>query len=163
MPDEEPSLDGIASSERVILVAGLPGSGKTTLLSRMSRNGWSIFDDYKRGAPDLVFRNSLVFQDLVGAVRDGHKCVVADIHFCKTEARVEAEGSLREEVPGITLGWRFFDNDPLACEANIRNRNRDCFQSELEYVQQLSPSYRIPQGAIVFPIRRNANPYVTEN
>jgi hypothetical protein len=149
--------------EDVILVAGLPGSGKTTLLCRMSHDGWLVFDDYKAGGPDLIFRSSPRLRDLISALRAGLKCTVADIDFCETRSREEAERVLLEEVPGLTLRWRFFENDASACEANVRSRNSPSRELELKKVRDYSASYQIPDGADVLPIVRNAELRITEN
>jgi predicted kinase len=143
----------------VVLLAGLPGSGKTTYLCQMLRDHWLVFDDYKRESfcGSSEFRKSQKFHALVSALRDGVKCVVADIHFCRGESRQEAEDALREEVPAVTIGWRFFENARLACEANIRSRNRDCLEKELEYLRDLSPVYLIPPGGVVLTVRRNTD------
>jgi hypothetical protein len=141
-------------NEQVILIAGLPGSGKTTYLCQMLQDHWFVFDDYKREAfgDSSEFRNSRKFRALVNALRDEVRCVVADIHFCHTESRQEAEDVLREEIPGVSIAWLFFENNPAACEANIRLRGRDCLQKELELLQELSPVYSIPQDAVPFAI-----------
>ena len=150
--------------ENVILIAGLPGSGKTTHLCRISRDGWRVFDDYKAEGPDLMFRSSPRLGDLIGALRAGLKCAVADIDFCRTRSREEAELVLFEEIRDLRLRWCFFDNDPSACEANIRRRNRSCLQDELRYLREYSPSYSIPQGADVLPVTaQNADRRETEN
>lgn len=111
-----------------------------------------VFDDFKKGGKDLRFRSSPKFCALVGALCAGVKCIVADIHFCKDESRQEAEDEIRKEVPDVRLCWRFFENDAAACEANIRARNRDCVQSELEYLAQYSRQYRIPHDAVIFSV-----------
>ena len=37
---------------------------------------------------------------------------MADIDFCRTEAREEAEGFLLTIIPNLKLRWLFFENDP---------------------------------------------------
>jgi len=141
-------------NQNVILLAGLPGCGKTTHLCQMHRDGWLVFDDYKAEAVDdcSAFRKSRKFGALVSALRDGLKCAVADIDFCKTESRAEAESVLFVEVPGVKLRWRFFENSPSACEANIRSRNRSSLPNDLEKLHKYSLLYRIPLGAEVLPV-----------
>jgi hypothetical protein len=152
-------------NEDVILLAGLPGCGKTTYLCQMFREGWLVFDDFKAMAFNdcSKFRNSRKFRALTRALRDGLKCAVADIDFCSTESREEAERELLVEVPGVRHGWIFFANDPAACEMNIRRRNRSCFEGELDYVRRHSASYDIPQNAVVFPIGRKPSESGTGN
>ena len=84
--------DGERMTE-VILLAGLPGCGKTTHLCQMCRDGWLAFDDFKADAIDgsSDFSKSRKFRALIVALNDGLRCVLADIDFCKTESREEAE------------------------------------------------------------------------
>jgi hypothetical protein len=144
-------------NEQVILMAGLPGSGKTTHLCQMLRDGWLIFDDYKAQAFEDCsrFGSSRKFLPLISALRCGLRCAVADIDFCKAESREEAEVLLRAIVPGITLRWLFFKNDPSACEANIRSRDRRQLQTELDNLHKYSTSYHIPQDADTLPVSQN--------
>jgi hypothetical protein len=141
-------------TKEAVLLAGLPGCGKTTHLCQMCRNGWLVFDDYKAQAFEdcSKFARSLKFLPLITALHAGVKCVAADIDFCATDARNEAEVVLRAGVPGLDLKWEFFANDRSACEANIRTRNRPSLQRELECLAKYSPSYTIPEGAVVLPV-----------
>ena len=111
----------------VLLVAGLPGCGKTTLRADLERQGYIVFDDFKACAHDNSSRfwKSRHYNRLLQLLRDGTPCAVADIDFCHADAQTEAESTLREQVPSVSVGWRFFANDPDACEANIRHRNRE--------------------------------------
>jgi hypothetical protein len=121
----------------------------------MCRDGWLVFDDFKADAFDdsSAFRKSRKFPALILALRNGVRCVVADIHFCKTESREEAESVLRAEVLGsVEIRWRYFSHDVQACEANIRRRNRPSLQKDLEKLHEYAALYRIPQGAEVLPI-----------
>jgi hypothetical protein len=144
-------------SEQVILVAGLPGCGKTTHLCQMLRDGWLVFDDYKAEAFEdcSKFGSSRKFLPLISALRAGLRCAVADIDFCKTDSREEAEGLLLTIVPSMKFRWLFFENDPSACEANIRSRNRVELQTELENLRRYSGSFYIPLNVEVLPVARN--------
>ena len=149
----------------IILLAGLPGSGKTTLLRQMLADGWLAFDDYKAEALEdcSQFGSSRKFLPLIIALRAGLKCVVADIDFCKTESREEAEDLLSAIVPNIQRRWRFFENDPSACEKNVRSRNSPSRDIELKKLREYSASYLIPQDADVIPVSGNPNRCETEN
>ena len=146
----------------VVLIAGLPGSGKTTYVSRMSLGcwlGWLIFDDFKAQAFEdcSKFRSSTKFPELIRGLREGRKCAVADINFCKAESREEAESDITAAVPGVKLSWRCFKNEPSACEVNIRirpGRTDLQRQQELKYLAEYSPIYEIPQRAVILPVWR---------
>ncbi len=136
-------------NDGVILIAGLPGCGKTTHLTHMLRDGWLVFDDYKAHACEdcSKFGSSRKFLPLIITLRAGLKCVVADIDFCRTESREEAVDLLRAIVPNVHLGWLFFENNPSACESNVRRRNSLSRDEELTKVRDLSAVYEIPHGA----------------
>jgi hypothetical protein len=141
-------------NKEVVLLAGLPGSGKTTYLRQMCRDGWMVFDDFKALAFEdcSKFSSSRKLSALLAAIRDGLRCAVADIDFCDTDARNEAEGVLRSEISGLDVRWEFFANDCSACEVNIRTRNRSCLERELDCLAKYSRSYNIPEGAAVLPV-----------
>jgi hypothetical protein len=140
-------------SELLILMAGLPGSGKTTRLDKMREEGWRVFDDYKADGTGS-FQSSARFNELICALGEGSRCVVADIDFCNTDARNQAESIVRGKIPGLDFGWEFFANDRSACEANIRARNRPSLERELECLAKYSPSYNVPEGAGALPVWR---------
>jgi len=143
-------------TENVLLVAGLPGCGKTTYLDELQGDGWLIFDDFKAGAINNSsrFRMSRHFAVLLAHLRDGVRCVVADIDFCKTESCAEAECALRAEVPGVGIGWCYFLDEERVCEANIIRRNRPSLRADLAKLHEYSSYYRIPRGAAVRPCYR---------
>lgn len=137
------------------MVAGLPGCGKTTYLEELQRDGWLTFDDFKAGAIDNSpsFHKSRRLGALFAGVREGHKCVVADIDFCKNESREEAENVLGVAAPGLKMRWCFFAHDERSCEENIRWRNRDSLSDDLRELRKYSRIYSIPKGADVRSVR----------
>jgi len=145
-----------AATAKVLLIAGLPGSGKTTYLCELRRDGWLVFDNFKSHAIDdcSAFRKSRNFLTLIQALRSGVKCVVADVDFCRTESRAEADSVLRAEVPGIEINWLYFSHDRQASKANIMRRNKPALKRDLMHLKDLSPCYRIPWGADVRPSYR---------
>ena len=78
--------------------------------------------------------------------------MVADIDFCRTEARDEAKAELSAEVSHTKMGWIYFENDAAACVENVKTRNRNCLQKELENIGKYSRVYKIPQDAVVIPV-----------
>lgn len=136
---------------KILMIAGLPGCGKTTYLDELRREGWSAFDDFKAGAIDdsSQFDKSRQFETLIAALREGRRCVVADIDFCKSESRAEAEKVLRVTVPRVEICWCFFARDERACEENIKRRNRDSLEAGIRELRRYSRVYSIPLGAHV--------------
>ena len=145
--------------QEILLVAGLPGSGKTMYLSRLGRDGWSVFDDFKANAraDSKEFRNAEKFDELIESLRRGLRCVVADIDFCDRNSRDEAESVLSKEVPESEICWCYFAHDADACRRNINRRNRSSQKSELMNLTKYSSLYSIPDGARVHPIWAMAN------
>jgi hypothetical protein len=141
-------------AKEIVLIAGLPGCGKTARLCLMCRDGWLVFDDFKSNAfgGEKAFRNSRKFRALLSALRDDLRCVVADVDFCHSDSRSEADDVLSAEVPGLVPKWEFFANDPVSCEANIRTRNRSSLQDDLDCLARYSKSYPIPEGSLVLPV-----------
>ncbi len=82
---------------------------------------------------------------------------MADIDFCITESRGEAEHRLHAALPGIKPRWLFFENGPVACKANIRDRPdrpAEMREWELKYVDDNAARYKIPQDTKVLPLYR---------
>lgn len=144
----------MAMGEQLLIVAGPPGCGKTTHLQRLEQEGWRCFDDFKACARNDSprFCDSRHYETLLAALGQGHRCVVADIDFCNSEARTEAESVLREAVPDVRFAWHFFENNPDRCEANIRRRNRASLHRDLRKMREYSRVYSIPAGAHVLPV-----------
>jgi hypothetical protein len=138
----------------VLMVVGLPGCGKTTYLEELRQDGWSAFDDFKAGAVDdsSMFCKSRSFAALLSSLREGGRCAVADIDFCRSAARTEAESVLRSMVSELQMGWHFFENDERTCEENIKRRNRDSREADLGKLHEYSRVYSIPRGAEVHPV-----------
>ena len=138
----------------ITLIAGLPGSGKTTHLHSMRQDGWSIFDDFKASAynDSPAFQHSRCYQSLLSALRGGQKCAVADIDFCTTSSRNEADSILRTQIPHVKLCWLFFAKDFRACEANIKRRASRSLEENLRKLKDYSVRYQIPTDALVLPV-----------
>ena len=61
------------------------------------------------------------------------------------------------DAPEVQIDCRFFAYDVVACEANIRRRNRMSIGQDLTKLQVYSLLYRIPQRAYVLPIGGKPN------
>jgi predicted kinase len=141
---------------KVILIAGLPGCGKSTYLKSefSAEPGWKIIDDYQANARDNSkrFDHGREYEAMTSHLLSGGNCAIADIAFCRTSARTEAEETILRSVPGATIEWRFFENDPQQCRTNVILRSRDSVEKELLRIDQLSKSYVPPSGAVVLPV-----------
>jgi predicted kinase len=142
-------------SAQIQLVAGLPGSGKTTLLSGLEKEGWLIFDDFKAGAffDSSQFWNARRYRDLLKSLNAGGKCVIADIDFCNSAPRAEAESVILAEVPDVALSWLFFAPDVKACLVNIERRNRPSKAADIEALYRYSRLYLVPPGAKIIAVQ----------
>jgi predicted kinase len=140
----------------VLLVAGLPGSGKTTYLRELERNGWLCFDDFKYLAVNhsRQFRGSRHYATLLARLREGVRCAVSDIDFCRAESRAEAVAVLRTEVPSVEISWLYFSHNVEDCAANVRRRAHATLQRDLRQLSMYSACYKIPHGAEERPCYR---------
>jgi predicted kinase len=143
-------------SEQLLLIAGLPGCGKTTFVKELEEQGWLAFDDFKAAAHNdsAKFAHSKHYANLLAALRQGRRCVVADIDFCRSGAREEAERTLRQGLSNAHFVWCFFENDANACEANIQHRNREGLERDLAKMREYAAVYSIPVGIAVRPVHR---------
>jgi hypothetical protein len=145
-------------SARVLIVAGLPGSGKTPYLGRLRAEGWEIFDDFKADAHNdsPLFKSARRYDELIEALRNGRKCVVSDLAFCRTTDRQDAEKVLRAEGGDLVLDWQFFAKDPEQCANNIRRAaSSRPPEPRLAKLKEFSSLYSAPTGAALMPILRD--------
>jgi RNase adaptor protein for sRNA GlmZ degradation len=143
-------------SAEVIVIAGLPGSGKTTHMDALRQEGWLIFDDFKANAynDSSIFTHSRNYESLLGALRAGKRCLIADIDFCKATSRHEAETAIRAQIPDVNLSYIFFENDLHACQANLVKRASRSLEENLKALHRYHGLYEIPADARVIPVWR---------
>jgi hypothetical protein len=138
---------------QLLLIAGLPGCGKSTYLAKLAAEEWAPFDDFKNRAHrnSRCFRESRHYTTLTAFFAEGRRCAVADIDFCRTAARSEAESVLEEDCPVGRFRWCYFAKDLAACEASIRRRNRESLENDLRELFRYSELYEIPEGVVPLP------------
>ena len=149
--------------QKIIVIIGLPGSGKTTYLKDHEKEFGDalICDDYYKSAPGRIVecRGSAYYPDLKKALENGRNVVIADIVFCEDEMRKEMQDGIAALLADLDIDasveYRFFENNPEACIANILQRNRtERVGSELKFIVEHRDSYRIPDGATTLPVYR---------
>lgn len=149
----------------LIGIVGLPGSGKTHYMKKLrTRKFGLVADDLMAGVPmDLpinrfpLFTDSVHYNRLIRALRAGKDCVVSDIIFCDTLARIDVERVLCADVPGLEIRWTYFRNDPRQCAKNVRMRKRASQGLELRLIRQLSQKYFPPQNAALLPVWKGSS------
>lgn len=140
---------------KLVVVVGMPGSGK----SHYIRGQQPLFSgvcshDYMANSygHSPRFTDSRWYADLVRDLREGKDCIIADIEYCDTWRRAEVEEVIRRDVLGVEIEWRFFENDPANCDANIERRSRSSVEVEKRNIRELSRKYQVPTGVIIIPV-----------
>jgi len=140
---------------KLIVIVGLPGSGKTYNLKSHVRDHNVVYhvDSFKKNAHDHSSRfwSSRHLADLLRHLIARETCLITDIHFCRPDAREEAESFLRACFPDIDICWLFQENAPDKCERNIR-RSREEVMNRLNKLAEFRDQYDIPPGAEVRPV-----------
>lgn len=140
---------------KLTIIVGLPGAGKSHRVDELRHvtSGICIPDFMKDSIEDSArFIHSQYYPQLIDDLRDGKDCVIADVAFCKTGRRAEAEQVVVHDVPGVTIEYEFFENDPAKCGINALHRNRRNVDEELQKIDDLSAEYDIPPGAKLLPV-----------
>ena len=140
---------------RLTFIVGLPGSGKTRFIHEFTERGTKCFDDFKsRGRHDSCrFDHSRYLGELAAALWVGYDCLIADIDFCRVEARDEAVALLRRWVPDVEIEWRCYDNAPTRCRRNLLADRSDSLARDLEALEKYASLYTYPDGCTPIPIR----------
>lgn len=98
------------------------------------------------------FIHSRHYQELIDDLRNGKDCVIADIAFCNTGRRTEGEQVVVHALPGVTIEYEFFQNDPAQCRLNALHRHYCNVVEELQKIDDLTAQYDIPPGAKLVPV-----------
>ena len=148
MQNKEPQL---------ILLGGLPGSGKSCQVERLRTDGWTVFDDFQKRAinNDPSFRMSRHLPELLQALREGKKCVVAEVRLVTAEYRSDALRVLAHEIPALSVELRVFERDDPQCKHNINNSPdpRDA-PGRLGILREFGPHHSLPQDAVKLSVWR---------
>lgn len=157
MSSSHQTNDGPSEGIQLVLLGGLPGSGKTFYAKQLEKLGWVIFDDFQsRAAGDSPqFRASRFYKDLLLQLRNGQRCIVADIRVVHDEYRQDLVRTLGQELGDLATEVHLFENDPGQCAKNVRNAedSRDA-APRLEAIEFWSGLYSIPLGATIHRVWR---------
>lgn len=145
-----------SQTKELLFIVGLPGSGKTPLLESLRDAGWKLFDDYKAEALDnnSHFCASKRYCELIQDLEAGTRCVVADIDFCRTASRNQAENIVKAKIPDLQITWRYFENNVDQCRNNINQGGR-APEPRLVKLDEYASHYIIPEGIVVMPVWKN--------
>ena len=149
---------------KLVIVVGLPGSGKTLHLPRFKRehNAEYLRDNFKeyafRHSPWITYSRHYV--DLICHLQNGHNCVIADIDFCKNDAREEAVKAVTYHVPGVEIHWICFENNPTQCRKNAV-ASKQKVEDKLAAIDAYTKLYTYPAGARPIPVGDGSTPEET--
>jgi predicted kinase len=146
----------MTSRPRLIVVSGLPGSGKSHYLDALLAAGEADYichDFHARAVGDSkLVRDSVHLSELLEALRTGKTCAVADVAFCREQRRDAFIEVVKGAIPDVLIELRCFRNDPTACLANAKRRNRDSLERERNLIEKYSRAYEIPSSAAVLEV-----------
>ncbi|MBI1877489.1 MAG: AAA family ATPase [Chloroflexi bacterium] len=140
---------------KLVIVVGLPGSGKTFNLPRFKKehNAEYLRDSFKKNAfhDSGWITNSRHYVDLISQLRNGNNCIIADIDFCREEAREEAMAAIQYHVPGVEVQWICFENNPDQCRKNVISSKR-AVEGRLPRIEEFTKLYTYPPEALLIPV-----------
>lgn len=123
-----------------------------------------VCDDFYKSATvrprtSLEFTGSAYYPDVKDALVNGKGVVISDILLCieeyKTEMQKGIMSLLSELLIEADIEFRYFENEPAACSANILMRGRpERVEKELAFIEEAAPGYHIPEEAITIPVYR---------
>ncbi len=168
--------------QEVILIIGLPGSGKSTLIEHYKSHpfiNYKIYDDWITWTHDdqnKEFIADVNYKELLETLNQGTSTIISGIEFCNNEFLHKSEYYLKTQFPNLNIKRVYFENDPQKSESNIRYRDKQrggyweankegemwyygtifenipLYRIEIQRTKELSKSYIIPEGSIIFPI-----------
>lgn len=168
--------------QEVILIIGLPGSGKSTLIEHYKSHpfiNYKIYDDWMTWTHDdqnKEFIADVNYKELLETLNQGTSTIISGIEFCNNEFLHKSEYYLKTQFPNLNIKRVYFENDPQKSESNIRYRDKQrggyweankegemwyygtifenipLYRIEIQRAKELSKSYIIPEGFIIFPI-----------
>lgn len=150
------TLYAMRANPKITFVVGLPGSGKSTWMKQQKAQGNDvhILDDFKANAhnDDPAFCSSRYLSELKAAVESGRDIFIADIDFCRSASRIEADLFVTRNFPEATVRWIFFEKSIISCKENVRRDHERDVDSRLAKIDEFEPQYQIPSDATCIPV-----------
>ncbi len=142
---------------QLVLLGGLPGSGKSFYLDALKARGWKKFDDFQAKARNdsIDFRDSRFFTDLIGDLKAGQRCVVADIRLIHQPYRESALRALRSAVGSIAVQFQVFENQPAECVRNVHRNTDRRLKDRLAAIDHWSNHHSVPADAMLLRVWRS--------
>jgi predicted kinase len=140
---------------KLVVIVGLPGSGKSTHLPRlMAEHGATYWrDSFKKNAlrDCSHITHSRHYGSLLHALLKGENCVIADIDFCREQARREAVEFIALHAPTTEVIWYCFENSPDQCRKNVITSQRGV-DGRLRRIDEFKDQYTLPHGVTPEPV-----------
>jgi len=132
------------------VVIGMPGSGKTTYMKSVLVENPEVllFDDYQNESydDDGDPKRSKYYKTLIEGLKQGKTALVSDIRYCSQYELNLFLSAVLSAAPNSHVEYRYFENNPDKCRANVitRGRAKDRIEKELEWIEKLSVQYSVP-------------------
>jgi hypothetical protein len=144
-----------------VLIVGLCGCGKSHLALELEKQGFVRLDESfegRRFAADLGRSLSTdKVNELKKQLAQGKNCAFTEAMLMSAATRTEFEPCLKqlEAMPGVTIEFVFFANDPDSANHNCLNDpNRTDGAGRVKLNNEWSRHYIIPAGHAPRPITR---------
>jgi hypothetical protein len=144
-------------SPTLTVIVGLPGSGKSALIRSEFPAGSvakCVEDFHERSLDNShTVTSSQYYREVLGHLRGGRDCVIADIAFTDASQREAIRCAFQADVPGVVISWIYFKNDPRQCMTNVLgDTSRGDWLARAGGIVHWSPRYSYPDGADIRPV-----------
>lgn len=93
------------------------------------------------------------YENLKSNLQDEVDYIIVEIEFCIENTRKLILDKLNEDLPGIEIVWKCFENNIEKANKNVINRkNKGDPEGHIRINNNMSTIYTFPQNAEVLPI-----------